>query len=82
MSLFDEIVAASRLSPLLAPFTMTRLLVKAGFSPQRVTHDELGEALPVIRDGLATYLDEHELEEAMSALERLSRGPDRAAHAS
>ena len=82
MTLFDEAVAASRLSKLLAPFTLTRLLIKAGFSPQNVTRSELRQALPVIREGLAVYLTPPELEAAMEALARLSDDPEPVARAS
>lgn len=71
---FERAVAASRLARILAPFTMTRLLVKAGKSPQRLTPSDLEDALPTIREGLAVYLTEDELEAAMESLAAIARG--------
>lgn len=74
MAFFDDIVAASGLSTMLAPFTMTRLLVKEDIAPGRVTPADLSRALPAIRAGLAVYLTTEELEKTMRDLERLAGG--------
>ena len=58
---------------MLAPFTMTRLLVKAGKSPQRLTAADLADALPTIEDGLGVYLSADELDAAMRDLRAIAR---------
>ncbi|HVM18014.1 MAG TPA: hypothetical protein VM290_10580 [Gaiellaceae bacterium] len=72
--LFRRAVEASRLTKLVAPFTMTRLLVRAGVTPARLTREDLARALPVIEDGLRVYLDNGELAEALSDLRALAAG--------
>ena len=73
-SLFDEVVEASGLVALIAPFTISRLLVAADVSPQEMTEDDLARALPALEEGLAVYLGEDELEQARTNLRRLA-GP-------
>ena len=72
--LFQRAVEASRLTRLVAPFTMTRLLVRAGVTPARMTADDLRRALPVIEEGLRVYLDDAELESAVEDLRALAAG--------
>ncbi|HVM68239.1 MAG TPA: hypothetical protein VM204_00180 [Gaiellaceae bacterium] len=71
-SFLDEIVAASGLAPLLAPFTVTRLLIKAGVTPATVDADGLRRALPELEHGLAVYLSPEQLEEALARLRDLA----------
>jgi hypothetical protein len=72
--LFEEVVAASRLTPRVAPFTVRRLLMRAGVvPPENVTPDELRAALPAFRDGLGVYLEDAEIPEVLSDLETLTR---------
>lgn len=73
--LFDRAVAASGLAPLVAPFTLTRLLVRAGVTPRDLTPEQLGAALPTIAKGLSIYLTGDELDAALEALRRLSSPP-------
>ncbi len=72
MSLFDEAVRASRLSELLAPYAMTRLLVRGGANPQKLTPETLREALPEIEEGLAVYLPREEIAAAIDELRALA----------
>jgi hypothetical protein len=72
-SLFDEVVEASGLVALIAPFTISRLLVAADVSPQEMTEDDLARALPQLEKGLAVYLGEDELDQARTNLRRLAR---------
>ena len=44
--LFDQVVQASGLVSLIAPFTISRLLVGADVSPRDMTADDLERALP------------------------------------
>ncbi len=67
-SVFDQAVAASRLNRLVAPFTMSRLLVRAGVLPQSLTPEDLARAIPVLADGLRVYLDEQEHARALHDL--------------
>ena len=72
-SLFDDVVEASGLVALIAPFTVSRLLVGAGVSPQSLTAEELTAVLPELEKGLGVYLGEDELRTAMDALRALTR---------
>ena len=72
-TLFDEVVQASGLVALIAPFTVSRLLVGAGVSPQALTAADLATALPELEKGLAVYLGEDELRTAMDALRALAQ---------
>jgi hypothetical protein len=73
-SLFDEVVEASGLVSLIAPFTVSRLLVGANVSPRELTPQDLQRALPDLESGLAVYLSETDLEEALAKLRALSAG--------
>lgn len=70
--LFDEIVRRSRLSPLLAPFTVTRLLVRAGVDPKRLTPEAVGKAIPEFEEGLAVYLGQDDVQRAVADLRELA----------
>ena len=73
-SLFDAVVEASGLMELIAPFTISRLLVAAGVSPRELTREDLTRTLPELERGLAVYLDAEQLQEAMAGLRRLASG--------
>lgn len=70
--LFDELVEASGLVSLIAPFTVSRLLVAADVSPQDMTRDDLRRALPALERGLSVYLKGDELEDALGNVRRLA----------
>ena len=70
-NLFDDVVEASGLLALIAPYTVSRLLISAGASPQALTGEDLAEALPQLEAGLAVYLSEEELAQAMVKLRAL-----------
>jgi hypothetical protein len=71
-SLFDEVVAASGLTPLVAPFTIRRLLLRENIvPPEQVTREQLARALPNLLTALRVYLDREEHETAARALEQL-----------
>jgi hypothetical protein len=71
--LFDQVVAASGLNAAIAPFTISRLLVRAGIRPRSVTPSELHAVLPQLEDGLAVYLRGDDLERARAGLRRLAQ---------
>jgi hypothetical protein len=73
-SLFDAVVEASELVALIAPYTISRLLIAAGASPDALTREDLGRALPRLEAGLAVYLDEQQLERALVKLRGLAAG--------
>jgi len=73
-SLFDEVVEASGLMALIAPFTISRLLIAAEVLPEDLTRHDLSRALPELERGLAVYLDADQLEQARSKLGRLANG--------
>ena len=71
-SLFDRVVAASGLTPVVAPFTIRRLLLRADVvPPEALTAPELRRALPELLGELGAYLGPAEYEAAAAALEAL-----------
>ena len=70
--LFDEVVKAARLVDLIAPFTVSRLLVGAGVSPTELTREDLETALPHLERGLAIYLPEDDLAGAIADIRALA----------
>ena len=72
-NLFDAVVEASGLVELIAPFTVSRLLVAADVNPQDVTPEDLTRALPSLETGLSVYLGKDDLEKALGNLRRLAR---------
>jgi len=74
-SLFDEVVDASGLAAVIAPYAISRLLVRAGVtSPRALTPEDLAGALPEIEEGLSVYLQGEDLQRAVEALRRLAEG--------
>jgi hypothetical protein len=74
VSLFDRVVEASGLMPVIAPYTISRLLVSARISPRDLTPGELRAVLPDLERGLAVYLDPEPLEQALVRLRGLADG--------
>lgn len=70
--LLDEVIEASGLMSLIAPFTVSRLLISADVSPRDLTPDDLGRALPDLERGLAVYLSPEQLEASMARLRALA----------
>ena len=70
--LLDEVVDASGLTSLIAPFTVSRLLISAGVTPQEITPTDLRGALPYLERGLSVYLDDDELQQALGRLRALA----------
>jgi hypothetical protein len=73
--LFDEVVAASGLNNLIAPFAVSRMLVGADVDPQALTRETLASAVPRLEEGLAVYLRGDELLRAVTAIRRLAGQP-------
>jgi hypothetical protein len=72
-TLFDEVVDASGLAAVIAPYAISRLLVRAGIaSPRELTPEDLTRALPELEQGLSVYLQGEELQQAIAALRRLA----------
>ena len=70
--LFEELVRASRLNRMLAPFTITRLLVRANVAPATVTPTDVARALPTLEEGLRVYLSDDDLRAAMADIRALA----------
>jgi hypothetical protein len=70
--LFEQVVAATGLNALVAPFTVSRLLVRADVEPKAFTSDDLARALPELERGISVYLSEVEAAQAMSRLRALA----------
>lgn len=68
---FDEVVAASGLAPVIARFTLARLLLRAGVRDEELTPATLERALGEIESGLRVYLGEAEVGAAMTRLRAL-----------
>jgi hypothetical protein len=71
-TLFDRVVAASRLNETIAPFAVSRLLLRADVEPETLTPEGLVDALPQLEEGIAVYLEEDELEVAVRDLRALA----------
>lgn len=71
-SFFDEVVSASGLSPVIAPFTITRLLLRAGVNEGELDPGLLARALDELQAGLAVYLKPEQLDAAMTRLRELA----------
>ena len=72
-SLFERIVEASGLAPLIAPFTIRRLLIRCEIvPPEQVTPEQLRRSLPALYDGLQRFLNEEERERAITSLTELA----------
>jgi len=69
---FDAVVDASGLNRLIAPFTISRLLVRAGVTPGELSPEVLAQVLPDLEQGLAVYLRDDELDVAIANLRRLA----------
>jgi hypothetical protein len=70
-SLFDQVVAASGLNELVAPFTVSRLLLRADVQPDALDATTLDRALPELERGIRPYLTEAEVAAAMARLRAL-----------
>ena len=73
VSFFDQVVEATRLNRMIAPFTVTRLLSRVGLAAEDVTPGTLVQALPEFEQGLAVYLDAEDLQVALRDLRSLAR---------
>jgi len=71
-TLFDQVVEASGLADVVAPFTVSRLLLRADVQPDTLTPESLSRALPEIEAGLAVYLRDDELDRAVAAVRELA----------
>jgi hypothetical protein len=69
---FDEVAAASGLAPVIARFTLARLLLRAGVRDDELTPASLARALGEIESGLRVYLGQAEVEQAMARLRDLA----------
>ena len=73
-SFFDRVVDASRLNETIAPFAVSRLLLRAAVDPSSLTPESLARALPQLEEGIAVYLRGDELESARRDLRALAGG--------
>ncbi len=69
---FDRVVEASGLNEVVAPFTMSRLLIRADAQPDALRPADLARALPEIEQGIRVYLPDEEAEEAVGKLRALA----------
>ena len=71
-TLFDRVVTASRLNETIAPYAVSRLLLRADVEPESLTPERLADALPQLEEGIAVYLGEDELASARRDLRALA----------
>ena len=71
-ALFDEVVVATGLNELVAPFTVSRLLLRTDAQPDTLDAGALQRALPQLEQGIRPYLTEAEVETAMRRLRALA----------
>ena len=71
-TLFDQASEAIGLNPMIAPCTLSRLLLRADVQPRRLTPAGLARALPELEQGLGVYLRGDDLERSMRALRELA----------
>ena len=71
-ALFDEVVVATGLNELVAPFTVSRLLLRADALPDTLDPAALQRALPELEQGIRPYLTEAEAQTAMARLRELA----------
>jgi hypothetical protein len=73
-TLFEQMVAVSGLSAVLAPGVLHRACERAGLPhPEKLNRHELLRALPTIETVLGTYLTPEEVKERVAALMQLTR---------
>lgn len=66
--LFDRLVRECGLNEMVAPFTISRLLLRAEVQPDELTPETLERALPEVERGIRVYLSD---DEARVAVERI-----------
>ncbi len=73
VSLLEQLVARSGLSPVIASTTIVRACRRAEVEPEHLDARTLTRALPHIRDALRVFLPEHETRRRMVDIEDLTR---------
>jgi hypothetical protein len=69
---FDQVVAASCLSPLVASSVVCRACDMTGVEPQRMAPEHLRDVLPALRKGMSIFLSNPEIDRALRRLEPLA----------
>jgi hypothetical protein len=72
---FDRVVQASGLNEVVAPFTISRLLIRADAQPDALSPADLARALPELEQGIRVYLTEEEAQKAVGKLRALAGEP-------
>lgn len=74
---FERVVAATKLTPLLAPFVVRRICVNQGVDASALGPSDLARILPKLAEAVARYLEPGQVPEMRDSLERLARSaPD------
>lgn len=71
-SFFDRVVAATKLTPLLAPFVVRRVCVNQGISAAELGPPELRSILPKLAEAVERYLEPARVGEMREELDRLA----------
>lgn len=73
-SLFERVVAASGIAPILAKGVIMRSCIRAGVKdPERMSRTDLKQALPDIYRTLELYLTPDELDESFGIITRIAK---------
>lgn len=78
ISLFDQVVARSGLSSVIAATTVARACHRANVDPELLNEEKLTRSLPFIREALRVFLTEHETRRRMVDIEELTHQGRRA----
>lgn len=77
MTFFDRVAAATKLTPLLAPFVVRRICVNQGIVATELGPSDLRKMLPKLVEAVTQYLDPALVPAMRSELDALSRtSPD------
>lgn len=70
--LFDQVVAASGLSPVFAKSALSRAIQRASMDPNALSRRQLTQLLPVVEQALGVFLKPDQLKARMRDIARLA----------
>lgn len=73
MTFFDQVVAATKLNPMLAPFVVRRICVNQDVVAAELDAAQLRRIMPKLVDAVVQYLEPAKVPAMREALERLAR---------
>ena len=73
-SLFDDVVAATGLSPRIAPFVVRRVCSSVGFQALKMEKEHLRAIIPALAAAIRIYKPPEHVDRALRDLDRLLAG--------